>query len=134
MRTPSDCSSPWGKRTSTEWKKRRQTEATFGQQRSPDAGALGRGPKVTDTGILRVGAPNARRMVAGAPGIGENCGGGVRFARMDEKEKDPRRCFKCGRDLGPLLEWKKMDTDAGPICYACFNEAAGDARRGERTR
>jgi hypothetical protein len=45
---------------------------------------------------------------------------------------DPRRCFVCGRDLGPLLEWKKMDTEAGPICYVCFNEAASDRRRGER--
>ncbi len=42
-------------------------------------------------------------------------------------EPKSERCFKCGRDLGPLLEWKKMDTDAGPICYVCFNEAA--ARR-----
>jgi len=51
---------------------------------------------------------------------------------MSKEEKDPRRCFKCGRDLGPLLEWKKMDTDAGPICYVCFNEAASDSRREER--
>jgi len=46
--------------------------------------------------------------------------------------KDPRHCFVCGRDLGPLLEWKKMDTEAGPICYVCYNEAAGDSRREER--
>ena len=58
---------------------------------------------------------------------------GVRGSdRMSEKEPDERHCFKCGRDLGPLLEWKKMDTDAGPICYVCYNEAAGDRRREER--
>jgi hypothetical protein len=51
---------------------------------------------------------------------------------VQEDPKDPRRCFRCGRDLGPLLEWKKMDTEAGPICYVCFNEAASDSRRGER--
>ena len=51
---------------------------------------------------------------------------------MSKEEKDPRRCFKCGRDLGPLLEWKKMDTDAGLICYVCFNEAASDSRPEER--
>jgi hypothetical protein len=51
---------------------------------------------------------------------------------MNEPEKDPRHCFRCGRDLGPLLEWKKMDTDAGPICYVCYNDAASDSRRGER--
>ena len=45
--------------------------------------------------------------------------------------KDPGRCFVCGRDLGPLLEWKKMDTEEGPICYVCFNAAASDERRGE---
>jgi hypothetical protein len=46
--------------------------------------------------------------------------------------EDPHRCFVCGRDLGPLLEWKKMDTEAGPICYVCYNEAANDSRREER--
>jgi hypothetical protein len=50
----------------------------------------------------------------------------------DRKLHDPRRCFACGRELGPLLEWKKMDTEAGPICYVCFNEAASDRRREER--
>jgi hypothetical protein len=49
----------------------------------------------------------------------------------DPKSHDPRHCFVCGRDLGPLLEWKKMDTDEGPICYVCFNAAASDERRGE---
>jgi len=48
---------------------------------------------------------------------------------MSKEEKDPRRCFKCGRDLGPKLEWKKMDTEAGPICYVCFNDAASDSRK-----
>jgi hypothetical protein len=51
---------------------------------------------------------------------------------MRDDESDPRHCFVCGRDLGPLLEWKKMDTEQGPICYVCFNEAASDERRGER--
>ncbi len=49
-----------------------------------------------------------------------------------EEAKDDRHCFRCGRDLGPLLEWKKMDTEAGPICYVCYNDAAGNSRRGER--
>jgi hypothetical protein len=47
---------------------------------------------------------------------------------------DARHCFRCGRDLGPLLEWKKMDTEAGPICYVCYNDAASDRRREERPR
>jgi hypothetical protein len=50
----------------------------------------------------------------------------------NRKLHDPRRCFVCGRDLGPLLEWKKMDTEAGPICYVCYNEAASDRRREEQ--
>jgi hypothetical protein len=53
-------------------------------------------------------------------------------SRGVEEGKDPRHCFRCGRDLGPLFEWKKMDTDAGPICYVCYNDAASDSRRGER--
>ncbi len=36
---------------------------------------------------------------------------------------DAFHCFKCSRDLGPQLEWKKMDTQSGPICYVCFNQA-----------
>jgi len=48
---------------------------------------------------------------------------------MKERPKDPRHCFKCGRDLGPQLEWKKMDTESGPICYICFNDAASDSRK-----
>jgi len=52
---------------------------------------------------------------------------------MDDP-KARERCFKCGRDLGPLLEWKKMDTDVGPICYVCFNEAAAERRAGEDGR
>ncbi len=35
---------------------------------------------------------------------------------------DASHCFKCSRDLGPQLEWKKMDTQSGPICYVCFNQ------------
>jgi hypothetical protein len=36
-------------------------------------------------------------------------------------------CFNCGRDLGPELEWMKMQTERGPICYVCFNEATSDS-------
>ncbi len=43
-----------------------------------------------------------------------------------------RRCFRCGRDLGPRLEWKKMDTEAGPICYLCFNDASAAERAREQ--
>ena len=39
-------------------------------------------------------------------------------------------CFRCGRFLGEQDEWKKMDTGKGPICYACFNEAAAQERTG----
>ncbi len=35
-------------------------------------------------------------------------------------------CFICGRDLGPELEWMKMRTERGPICYVCFNEVTGN--------
>ncbi|HQT93980.1 MAG TPA: hypothetical protein PK435_05050 [Thermoanaerobaculaceae bacterium] len=48
--------------------------------------------------------------------------------------RDERHCFRCGRDLGPLFEWKKMDTEAGPICYVCFNETAAVERGPERPR
>jgi hypothetical protein len=50
------------------------------------------------------------------------------------------RCWKCDRDLGPLLEHQKMVTEKGPICYACFNalqeeahQAEQPGRAGERT-
>ena len=65
-------------------------------------------------------------------GVRENAVCHERVWEMREEKRDARRCFKCGRDLGPLLEWKKMDTEAGPICYVCYNEAAGDSRREER--
>ena len=45
---------------------------------------------------------------------------------------DQRCCFRCGRDLGPRFEWKKMDTEAGPICYVCFNDAAAAEREREQ--
>jgi hypothetical protein len=45
-------------------------------------------------------------------------------AQVPAARKDPRRCFKCGRDLGPQLEWKKMETQSGPICYVCFNQTS----------
>ena len=50
---------------------------------------------------------------------------------MDATKRDERHCFKCGRDLGPLFEWRKMDTQSGPICYPCFNEAAAERREQE---
>ena len=50
-----------------------------------------------------------------------------------DKPEDPRQCFKCRRDLGPHLEWKKMDTEAGPICYVCFNREASTAEATGRT-
>ena len=53
---------------------------------------------------------------------------------MSDQKNDGRHCFKCGRDLGPLLEWKKMDAEAGPICYVCFNDAAASDRGRERRR
>ncbi len=53
---------------------------------------------------------------------------------MSDPRPDEHHCFKCGRDLGPLLEWKKMDTERGPICYVCFNEAAARQREEERSR
>lgn len=52
----------------------------------------------------------------------------------NEKSDPGRHCFKCGRSLGKMSEWKKMDTDAGPICYVCFNEAAGEAGEGSALR
>ncbi|MEW5807617.1 MAG: lysine--tRNA ligase [Acidobacteriota bacterium] len=41
-------------------------------------------------------------------------------------------CFRCGRFLGELDEWKKMDTEKGAICYMCFNEI-GVAERMSRS-
>jgi hypothetical protein len=70
--------------------------------------------------------------VAGARGMRENAPAMRDSRGANNEPKDPRRCFACGRELGPLLEWKKMDTEAGPICYVCFNEAASDRRREER--
>ncbi len=51
---------------------------------------------------------------------------------MKEKPKDSRHCFRCGRDLGPQMEWKKMDTEKGPICYVCYNEAANEGKAQKR--
>ena len=37
---------------------------------------------------------------------------------MEENITSPfYNCFNCGRDLGPQLEWMKMQTERGPICY-----------------
>jgi hypothetical protein len=76
--------------------------------------------------------------VAVATGIGENGGDCEGAAAVTDESRvetrDERHCFRCGRDLGPLGEWKKMDTEAGPICYVCFNEAAAGERGRERPR
>ncbi|MBI4840929.1 MAG: hypothetical protein HY803_07625, partial [candidate division NC10 bacterium] len=37
-------------------------------------------------------------------------------------------CWKCHRDLGPMLEHQKMVTEKGPICYACFNALQEEAK------
>lgn len=42
-------------------------------------------------------------------------------------------CWKCGRDLGPRLEHRKMVTEKGPICYACFNAAQEEERQKQDT-
>ena len=83
--------------------------------------------------------PGARLLsVAVATGIGENgedCEGAAAVTDENRAEtRDERHCFRCGRDLGPLGEWKKMDTEAGPICYVCFNEAAAGERAQEPPR
>lgn len=70
--------------------------------------------------------------VAGDRGMRENAPAMREPRGANGGPEDPRRCFVCGRDLGPLLEWKKMDTEAGPICYVCYNQAASDSRREER--
>jgi hypothetical protein len=43
-------------------------------------------------------------------------------------------CWKCNRDLGPMLEHQKMVTEKGPICYACFNALQEEAFQAERAR
>jgi len=46
-------------------------------------------------------------------------------------------CWKCGRNLGPMLEHQKMVTESGPICYACYNaiqEKAYQTGQAERAR
>ena len=51
---------------------------------------------------------------------------------MTEQPRDDRHCFRCGRDLGPELEWRKMVTESGPLCYVCYNELQAEARDGEK--
>ena len=41
-------------------------------------------------------------------------------------------CWKCGRDLGPMLEHQKMVTENGPICYACYNAMQEEAYQAEQ--
>ncbi|MFI5341603.1 MAG: hypothetical protein ACHQ7N_17410 [Candidatus Methylomirabilales bacterium] len=43
-------------------------------------------------------------------------------------------CWKCHRDLGPMLEHQKMVTEKGPICYACFNSLQEEAYQAEQAR
>jgi hypothetical protein len=42
-------------------------------------------------------------------------------------------CWKCDRDLGPMLEHQKMVTEKGPICYTCFNALQEAAHQAEQT-
>ncbi len=37
-------------------------------------------------------------------------------------------CFKCGRFLGEEDEWKKLDTEKGPICFVCYNEVSAQEK------
>jgi hypothetical protein len=43
-------------------------------------------------------------------------------------------CWKCHRDLGPMLEHQKMVTEKGPICYACFNALQEEAHQADQAR
>ncbi len=43
-------------------------------------------------------------------------------------------CWRCKRDLGPMLEHQKMVTEKGPICYACFNALQEEVYRVEQAR
>ncbi|MGE5850283.1 MAG: hypothetical protein ACM362_09170 [Candidatus Methylomirabilota bacterium] len=43
-------------------------------------------------------------------------------------------CWRCNRDLGPILEHQKMVTEKGPICYTCFNTLQEELYRVEQTR
>ncbi len=58
---------------------------------------------------------------------------------MDEGSLGRRRegegvatCWRCNRDLGPMLEHQKMVTERGPICYACFNTLQEEAHQAEQ--
>lgn len=42
------------------------------------------------------------------------------------------KCFKCGRDLGCNLEFMKMETDSGKICYQCFNQLQSSSREKDK--
>lgn len=44
------------------------------------------------------------------------------------------QCWKCHRDLGPMLEHQKMVTEKGPICYACFNSLQEESYQAEQRR
>lgn len=43
-------------------------------------------------------------------------------------------CWRCHRDLGPMLEHQKMVTEKGPICYACYNALQAEAQDAEEAR
>ena len=43
-------------------------------------------------------------------------------------------CWRCNRDLGPMLEHQKMVTERGPIGYACFNALQEEVYRVEPPR
>lgn len=54
-----------------------------------------------------------------------------RQSHAGQPERDERHCFVCKRDLGVWFEWRKMITDSGPICYACFNAARSEPEKQE---
>ena len=43
-------------------------------------------------------------------------------------------CWRCHRDLGPMLEHQKMVTEKGPICYVCFNALQEEVYRVDQAR
>lgn len=38
------------------------------------------------------------------------------------------KCFRCQRFLGEEEEWKKMETEKGPICFVCYNEISAEEK------
>ncbi len=58
----------------------------------------------------------------------------MREGEIDQEgsqEDAMKECFRCGRFLGEEEEWKKMDTEKGPICFVCYNEISAE-EKGEK--